>query len=199
MGLLGLLLLLISVYGKPYATLIKNPKLVSIHQLHLNYNGYIKFIVNKEYWNYNKKSILCERDDLIQVGHMSLQRALEKYDDSYNNQFSTYAIGQIKWGLFNYVKKHTKNSKKSMEFVENYHGVSSTPDKLGDIIESDARLNDDSLGSIMLKKYYGLEGDSPKTYDQLAKEFNRSRVAINRRVLRQVLLIQQLIGEDLLD
>lgn len=79
------------------------------NELVLKYDSLIASIVNKYAHSYNW-------EDLYQVGRKALQIASQKYDESMNTKFSTYAVFWIKGEILEYLRKD-KNIRISREMI----------------------------------------------------------------------------------
>lgn len=64
--------------------------------------AYVKSIVNKSY--YPKANPLVSKEDLISVGMLGLLEAIDRYEPSPNNTFSTYAYYRIHGNIVDYIR-----------------------------------------------------------------------------------------------
>ena len=145
-----------------------------------------------------------ELDDAIQIGCIGLQKAIQKFDFSYDVQFSTYAVpmimGEIKRFLRDdgiiKVSRSLKESqwkiKKMVEVLGHEIGREPTVEELADklsmepeeiILCMEAVVEVDS----MEQSIYGKDGKEISLKDKLAAEKNEQEELMNRLFLQQLL------------
>ena len=185
------IVILVCLLIQGYKPLITNPMLVSKRVLHQNYNKFVEYYVNTRYVYYNHKSILCEKDDLIQIGHIGLQKAVDNYDCNRGVAFQTYAICKIKWEIFNYAKKYT-NLKKNVKTTD-FHNfdIESVPDKVNNNLMEELFISDIKIQNILGKgtiesqifyEYFGVFDGNPKTYTEIAIKYGISRMTVCKKI-----------------
>ena len=192
-----------------YVWLLKRDKMI------YNNIGLVHFIYNKYFRRSCEPKIM---EDLIQVGYLGLITAVDKFDDSLNVKFSTFAANVIKQHMIRGIKNlsyalGTRN-KRNGEFGEtNALPLShfDTQDKSGDTVniveikyyeDEDVRLDDmvikiynefkNSLSELDLTILERLEKDMKQT--DIAKELHTSQktVSIHKRRMQNELKVMLL-------
>lgn len=130
------------------------------------------------------------KDDLEQQALIGLWSACEKYDDTYNNEFSTYAATCVDRSIRNYAEKHLRQRRGDDNPVAISLNTPVTDDmKLEDVIESKTIsdvswiFTDDRLTDLQIKvcklKYEGY------TDQEIGDMFGFCRAYPNK-ILKQV-------------
>jgi len=147
-----------------------------------------------------KYSGSMEADDLISVGSLGLIKAINTYNMEHNTQFSTYAARCIENEILMLIrvnKKHTATISVEDSFATDEDGEGMNvldlfPDETQDVENS---VNNEMLGSKLIdimkktltkREYqiicmrFGIDGHTPLTQREVAKELGISRSYISR-------------------
>ena len=126
-------------------------KTMNINEAIRENKGLIYEVINRYY--YNKKYDFV-RDDLFQVGQLSLYKAIQTFDESKNIKFSTFAMTVIKNDLLKFATRD----------YEKYSGViNDTETSLNSTIGNDDDMNmEDRLG--IEEDFSELEGSELLSY-----------------------------------
>lgn len=141
--------------------------------------------------------------DLISDGNLGLIRAIDKFDESKNVKFISYAVWWIRQGILENLEKHSKKKKVEVENDEinasnaaNVTSLNLDDDEpsqdVGGFSNAEEELDapetlvDELLSKLnerersIIEKYYGINGQKAMTLDELGEEFNISKERIRQ-------------------
>ena len=141
--------------------------------------------------------------DLISDGNLGLIKAIEKFDESKDVKFISYAIWWIKQGILENIEKNSKKKKVEVEDDEINASIASTVTQLDydkeEVVKNETEyinnyepseppelLVEDLLSKLneqersIIEKYFGVNGQKAMTLDELGEEFNLSKERIRQ-------------------
>ena len=152
----------------------------------------VPYYINKKYNSFPKYI----KEELTQVGYIGLIKASEKYDDSYNNTFGTYAYYYICGYACNYLRKIKKQKtfESNMDFQDNIFLLKDKKqfnyeenDYNKWIILSFFNQLDLNKKRKLFYEYYFLH----KTQKELSKKYNINRNTISSLFKKEIQLFKQ--------
>ena len=152
----------------------------------------LKLVIYYAYKYKNKTNLSLE--DLIQEGNLGLMRAVELYNPSMKNRFSTYDFSWINKKMQNYIANEVKdyhfedikndNEDMDIDIVDNdskspYEKkiIRETKEEVIKFLEDNFSKND----VYIYISHRGFYGDEPKTFLELEKELNINKNTIRDR------------------
>ena len=186
----------------------KNNDIVAKNKL-ITANLRFVFDVAKNYKGYG-----ASLDDLISEGNMGLMKAIDKFDESKDVKFISYAVWWIRQSIQDFIKK--KNIRDSIEKLE-YESIRSNNDAYDilpkyDIEDSESfKLKQkkiiekllvklDKRARFIIMSYYGLN-DKEMTLEEIGKILKISKERVrkikekNLRILKSEILMTHEIGD----
>lgn len=141
--------------------------------------------------------------DLISDGNLGLIKAIEKFDESKDVKFISYAVWWIKQGILENIEKNSKKKKVEVEDDEINASIASTVTQLDydkeEVVKNETEyinnyepleppelLVEDLLSKLnerersIIEKYFGVNGQKAMTLDELGEEFNLSKERIRQ-------------------
>jgi len=146
-------------------------------------------------------------DELISEGNLSLLQAVDKFDISRGNRFSTYATRAIRNNLYHYVfDKHKKRQQVTLAEDELLHTASDDRAnetacelRLEYIRRSLARIMQrlDAQKQSIISLRFGLNGEeNPPTLKELARDMGVSRERVRQIQVRAMKELLQFANEE---
>lgn len=196
---------------------ITNDDLIKIKQLYNKYcnkrnelvNGNLKFVIYvvKKYSKISK-----EFDELVQYGNIGLMKAIEKYNISYNNNFTTYAYYWVMHSITRYGSMNDLSIKVSHRMVNlnvamrkakykytMLYGRTPTDSELAEILDISEKTIDDINRSF--GNFVSLDSTvSADTSDGLLKDFiPDDNIDVEQEVITEQLVndVRNLLKESL--
>lgn len=158
----------------------------------------------------NYKGCGAPLEDLISEGNMGLTKAIDKFDESKDVKFISYAVWWVRQSIQSYIKKKQLSSTIEINESDDYNGVikeNPLDDDEDEIVnknevilsneedESDKELkkNQKIVLDRLLKKlnsrerfiinsYFGMDGSKPKTLEEIGNEMG----GISKERVRQI-------------
>ena len=146
----------------------------------------------------------AEPEDLFQIGSIGLLKAIDKFDLSYEVQFSTYAVPMIMGEIKRFLRddgmvKVSRSLKETAykvysvrEQMMNEHGIEPTIEELASSLEIEKEdivlaLEAGSEVESIYKTIYQNDGNSIYLIDKLVSSEDESRQAVDRLALEELL------------
>jgi len=150
----------------------------------------------------------CELANLISDGNLSLLKAIEKFDFSRGNKFSTYAT----WALMkNYAKSIPEENYTIDTFITGHDellrtasGPSEEPGekereaRLREMVRDMVRKLNDRERRIIMRRYGLEDGRRPATLDELGREFGLTKERIRQIEVKALRKLKLDVDEDII-
>lgn len=148
-----------------------------------------------------------DKKELVSIGSLGLTKAIQNFDLSRNNAFSTYAVRIIDNEILSFLNKNKKNSYIESLDATKYQDKDGSELRLGDIISDNSDLVDDYIDSelkkyirkivdnlpqrdkVITKLYFGFDNDNNYTQKEISNMLNISRslvATIINRVIKSI-------------